>query len=117
MQLRQWNDFKSERERTGVMKTNTEEERYWREHHHQQPFVKPGHTYEHYALAYRTGYEGFHKHPDKEFEEIETDLARDYQKHQAVLPWEDANDAARAAWDKLAGVIVPGDVSRGVRYD
>ena len=47
------------------MKTNTEDERYWREHHRKQPFGKPGHTYDHYAQAYRTGYEGFHKHPDK----------------------------------------------------
>jgi hypothetical protein len=109
--------LKSERERTGVMKTNTEEETYWREHHRKQPFGKPGHTYDHYAPAYRTGYEGFHKHPDKKFEEVETDLARDYQKHQPVLPWEDAKDAARVAWDKLAGVIAPRDVSRGVRYD
>ena len=98
------------------MKTNTEDERYWREHHRKQPFAKPG-PYDRYAPAYRTGYEGFHKHPDKKFEEVETDLARDYQKHQPVLPWEDAKDAARVAWDKLAGVIVPRDVSRGVRYD
>ena len=24
------------------------EEKYWRENHDKQPFVKPGHTYEHY---------------------------------------------------------------------
>jgi hypothetical protein len=82
-----------------LMKSD-KEEKYWREH-----------------PAYRTGYEGFHKHPDKKFEEIETDLAGDYQKHQPALPWEDAKDAARVAWDKLAGVITPRDVSRGVRYD
>ena len=99
------------------MKSKAEEEKYWREHHHKQPFVKPGHTYEHYAPAYRAGYEGFQKHPDKKFEEIEADLAGDYQKHQPALPWEDAKDAARVAWDKLAGVIAPRDVSRGVRYD
>jgi hypothetical protein len=100
-----------------LMKTKTEEEKHWREHHHKQPFVKPGHTYEHYAPAYRTGYEGFHKHPGKTFEEVEADLARDYEKHQPCLPWEDAKDAAKVAWDRLAGVIVPRDVSRGVRYD
>ena len=93
------------------------EEQYWREHHHEQPFVTPGRSYEHYAHAYRTGYEGFHKHPDKEFDKIEVDLARDYEKHQPALPWEDAKDAARVAFDKLAGVIVPRSVSRGVRYD
>ena len=93
------------------------EENHWREHHHKQPFVKPGRTYEDYAPAYRVGYEGFHKNPDKKFEEIEADLATEYQKRQTTLPWGDARDAARVAWDKLAGVIVPRDVSRGVRYD
>jgi hypothetical protein len=98
------------------MKPKTEES-HWREHHHKQPFVKPGHTYEDYAPAYRVGYEGFHNSPDKTFEEIEADLATKYQKHHTTLPWEDAKDAARAAWDKLAGVIAARDVSRGVRYD
>jgi hypothetical protein len=93
------------------------EENYWRAHHYKQPFVKPGHTYEHYAPAYRTGYERFHKYPGKQFEEIESDLAVDYEKHQSALPWDDARDATRVAWDKLAGVIAPRDVSRGVRYD
>lgn len=75
------------------------------------------HSYEHYATAYRTGYEGFHKNPDKNFDEIETDLAVEYEKHHSALPWDNAKDAARVAWDKLSGVIAPRDVSRGVRYD
>lgn len=45
-----------------------DEENYWRAHHHEQPFVKPGHSYEHYAAGYRTGYEGFHKNPEKKFD-------------------------------------------------
>jgi hypothetical protein len=98
------------------MKSNTEET-YWREHHHKQPFVKPGHSYEDYAPAYRTGYEGFQKHPEKKFFEVEPNLAQDYHMHDAALPWADAKDAARVAWDKLAGVTVPRDVTRGVRYD
>ncbi len=94
-----------------------DEENYWRAHHHEQPFVKPGHSYEHYAAGYRTGYEGFDKNPDKRFDEMEADLAVEYKRHQAALPWDDASSAARAAWDKLSGVIAPRDVSRGVRYD
>lgn len=94
-----------------------DEENYWRAHHHEQPFVKPGHPYEHYAAGYRTGYEGFDKNPDGKFDEIEADLAVEYQKHHSALPWDDARGAARAAWDKLSGVIAPRDVSRGVRYD
>lgn len=93
------------------------EEKYWREHHQKLSSVKPGHSYEHYAPAYRTGYEGFHKYPGKKFEEIEADLAVEYEKHKAAIPWDDARPAARFAWDKLSGVIPPRDVSRGARYD
>lgn len=94
-----------------------DEDNYWRAHHHEQPFVKRGHSYEHYAAAYRTGYEGFEKNPDKKFENLEADLEVEYKKHQSALPWDDAKAATRAAWDKLSGVIAPRDVSRGVRYD
>ncbi len=94
-----------------------DEEKHWREQHDKQPFVKPGQTYEHWAPAYRTGYEGFHKNPGKKFSEIETELEADYAKQRAVLPWDEARDAAKVAWDRIGGVITPRDVSRGVRYD
>ena len=58
----------------------TEEEKYWREHHENQPLVKAGYTYAHYAPACRTGYEGFHKYPGKAYKEIENDLALDYDR-------------------------------------
>src|SRR5439155_19566052 len=50
------------------------------EHHEKQPFVKADYTYAHYAPAYRIDYEGFHKYPGKACEEIESDLALDYEK-------------------------------------
>lgn len=93
------------------------EEKYWRENHYKQPFVKSGRTYEHYAPAYKTGYEGAQKHPDKKFEDVEPHLAAEFQNHKSMIEWDDARDAARAAWDKVSGVIQPRDVSRGVRYD
>jgi hypothetical protein len=93
------------------------EENYWREQHDKQPFAKPDQTYEHYAPAYRTGYEGSQKYTGKKFEEIEADLAVDYEKHKSALPWDDAKEAVRLAWDKMGGVIAPRDVDRGVRYD
>src|SRR5947199_4224575 len=73
----------------------TEAEKYWREQHEKQSFVKPDYTYEHYAPAYRTGYEGFHKYPGKLYEEIESDLALDYERNKAesALPWDHARHA------------------------
>lgn len=94
-----------------------DEEKPWREHHEKQPFVKSGQTFEHWAPAYRAGYEGAHKNPGKKFSEMETELEADYVKQRPVLPWDEAKDAARVAWDRLGGVFTPRDVSRGVRYD
>jgi hypothetical protein len=94
------------------------EEAYWRQHHHKQPYAGEKATFEHYAPAYRTGYEGFVKHQGKAYEDIEDDLALDYEKHRigSALPWDEARHATRAAWERLSGVVAPRDPSRGVRY-
>jgi uncharacterized protein YcfJ len=95
----------------------TQEEAYWREVHSSQPWADPERPFEHYAPAYRTGYEGVTKYAGKRYEEIETDLALDYQKHDpnSALPWDRARPAVRAAWDRVAGVVGPRDTDRGVR--
>jgi len=61
----------------------TKEESYWREHHAKQPYAKKELSYDDYAAAYRTGYEGFHNYPGKAYEEIEDDLALNYQRTKA----------------------------------
>ena len=95
----------------------TEEEQYWRENHPRQPYVSSDFGYEHYAPAYRIGYEGFTKYPGKKYEEIENDLARDFEKNAigSPLPWDRARPAAKAAWEKLSGVTAPRDPTRGIR--
>ncbi len=100
-----------------AMNPTTEEEKYWREHHAKQPYAEKERPYEDYAVAYRTGYEGFHKYPGKAYEEIETDLALDYQRNQpgAALPWDHARHAVHAAWAKLSHDVAPRDPDRGIR--
>jgi len=95
----------------------TEEEQYWRENHPRQPYASSDFGYEHYEPAYRTGYEAFTKYPGKKYEEIEADLARDYEKNaiSSPLPWDRAQPAAKAAWDKRSGVTAPRDPARGIR--
>ncbi len=93
------------------------EENYWREHHAEQPYAKPEHDYEDYAHAYQTGYEGFHKYPDKSYEEIQDDLALDYERNKpgSALPWDHARHAVHAAWAKMSQDIGPRDSDRGMR--
>jgi len=95
----------------------TTEEKYWRKHHGKQPYAKKNVSYEDYAAAYRTGYEGFHKYPGKAYEEIEDDLALDYERHKAgeALPWDHARHTVHAAWAKPRQDIGPRDPDRGIR--
>jgi len=65
----------------------TQEEAYWRENHPKQSYAGGRFTYEHYAPAYRTGYEGIMKYVGKKYEEIEEDLALDYEKHRVGSPF------------------------------
>jgi hypothetical protein len=95
----------------------TAEEKFWRENHSAQEWAKEGSTYEQYAPAYRTGYEGVMKYAGKQYHEIEADLARDYEKNDAnpAIPWDRARPAVRGAWDRLGGVSGPRDTDRGLR--
>ncbi|MDQ6809906.1 MAG: hypothetical protein M3Z64_10875 [Verrucomicrobiota bacterium] len=95
----------------------TQEEAYWRENHSSQPYADQEFSYQHYAPAYRTGYEGVTKYAGKTYDQIETDLALDYQKADpnSALPWDRARPAVRAAWDRVSGVVTPRDTDRGTR--
>ncbi len=95
----------------------TIEEQYWRENHSGQEWANTDSTFEHYAPAYRTGYEGVTKYAGKQYHQIETDLARDYEKNDAnpAIPWDRARPAVKAAWDRVSGVVGPRDSDRGIR--
>ena len=93
------------------------EEEYWRKHHASQPHATEDTTYEQFAPAYRVGAEAAHKYPGKQFHEIETDIALDYEKHEvgSALPWDHVRGASKAAWAKVSGLISPREPSRGIR--
>lgn len=95
----------------------TVEDNYWRDNHDKQEWASADTSYEHYGPAYRTGYEGAAKYGGRPYDEIEADLARDYEKNDAnpALPWDRARPAVRAAWHRVAGTSGPRDADRGVR--
>jgi hypothetical protein len=99
------------------MNKHAEEEAHWQKQHEEQDYAREDLSYKHYAPAYRTGYEGVTKYPGMGFDEVEHLLALDYEKYRlgSPLAWEDAQAPMRAAWDRLAGVMAPRDVSRGIR--
>jgi len=80
----------------------TAEEDYWREHHANEPYYDKTRTYDDYAPAYRTGYEGRGRYVGKRFEDVETELESSYVsgRGQSRLEWSQARPATRAAWDR-----------------
>ena len=86
----------------------TGEDEYWRAQHSKQPYAAGSKlTYEDYAPAYRTGYEGFSRYESgARFDEAEPTLREDYlalagESGTSNLPWDQAKTAARHAWDRV----------------
>jgi hypothetical protein len=111
-----WQNNNRETKGAKVAELKTEEA-YWREQHAKQPYADKNLAYEHYAPAYRTGIEAAQKYPGKPFEEIEDEVALNYERARVgeALPWDHARHAVRAAWAKLSGEVGPRDPDRGIR--
>lgn len=97
----------------GEVVNPTAEDAYWRNQYPNEPYYAKEHSYDDYAPAYRTGYEARARYADRRFEDVETDLQREYdaQRGQSTLPWDRARTAARAAWDRVERAM-PGDSDR-----
>ena len=94
----------------------TVEDAYWRDAHRNESYYDSTATYDDYAPAYRTGYEGYGRYHGRRFEDVEGDLQRDYTsaRGNSRLEWEKAKHATRAAWHRVERAI-PGDADRDGR--
>lgn len=95
----------------------TIEEAYWRENYVNRPYVTQGATFDEYGPAYRYGVDNYSKYPGKKFDEVEGDLARDWQraKGKSSLTWDNAKHASKDAWHRLSDTVeraTPGDSDR-----
>jgi len=81
----------------------TIEEAYWAENYSREPYYEKGYTYQDYHPGYRTGWEARTRYAGKSFDEIDRDLAADYERNrgQSKLDWERNRQAARAAWNRF----------------
>jgi hypothetical protein len=82
----------------------SEEHRYWRENFASRPYVQRDHSYDEYGPAYQYGWESYKRHVGRTFNEVESDLAGEWQsaKQKSRLKWEQAKEAARDAWNRVA---------------
>ena len=76
----------------------------------------PRAAYDEYAPAYRYGWESRSKYQGRKFDEVESDLGRDWDraKGRSRLGWENAKQATRDAWHRVERAI-PGDADRDGR--
>ncbi|HEV7302380.1 MAG TPA: hypothetical protein VGN72_23780 [Tepidisphaeraceae bacterium] len=99
----------------------TEEDNYWRENHRGRNYVDRDADYDRdLAPAYRAGYTAAPQHQGRRFEDVESDLGRNWEssKDQSRLSWDRAKHASRDAYqrasDKL-GQVASSDTNRNVR--
>lgn len=81
----------------------TVEREYWSQQYRNEPYYREGREFGEYEGAYRTGYEGYARYGDRTWDEVQADLAREYEKNRGTseLTWDEASPATRAAWERL----------------
>lgn len=89
------------------------EDSYWRDNYASRPYAS-GASYDDYGPAYGYGVNSYSRYPGRTFDDVESDLARDWQtaRGRSSLDWERARPASRDAWQRLSDRVeraVPGD--------
>jgi len=88
---------------TGQIVNPNAEEIYWRDQHKNQAYFNSTTTYDSYAPAYRYGIEAYSTYSGRKFDEIEPQLANEWDKSRGTsrLTWETAKLATRDAYERL----------------
>lgn len=81
----------------------TVENAYWRDNFTDRPYVEGGAKFDDYGPAYGYGVDSSTKFGDRNFDDIEPDLARDWDAARGTssLSWERARNASRDAWERV----------------
>lgn len=92
------------------------ERTHWKQQFEKEPYYESGNTFADYDPAYRVGAEGRSRYAGQQFDQIEPDLKREWEKSKGVarISWDKAKLAARAAWDRVERAM-PGDADRDGR--
>jgi hypothetical protein len=82
----------------------TIEDAYWRENYYRAAYVDASRGYEYYQPAYRFGWESYSQFGERSFDKVDDQLAREWERRRGESPldWQEARDAARDAWDRVA---------------
>ena len=83
------------------------EEVYWRDEFYTRPYVPEGASYDDYGPAYRYGVECYPKHRGREFDDVETDLEREWDsaRGSSRLTWNEARYAAKDSFERVRNAL------------
>ena len=95
----------------------TAENAYWQDNFTSRPYVDGSKSFDDYGPAYGYGVNSYGKYPGKAFDDVESDLSRDWSSSRGTsnLDWESAKSASRDAWNRVSDTVeraVPGDSDR-----
>jgi hypothetical protein len=81
-----------------------DEDAFWRTNYRGRPYAA-GRDYDYYQPGYRYGYEAANRYPNRAWDEVESELSRDWNtyEHRGSSTWEQIKDAVRDAWDRVTG--------------
>ena len=84
------------------------DEGYWRTVYPTEPYFSSARPFEDYEPAYRYGTESYQVHRGRKFDEVQDQLAKDWDANRrgSRLTWEEARTAAKRAYHRVAN---PGD--------
>lgn len=94
----------------------SEEEPNWEQSFQRRDDLGEGDSYDRYRPAYRYGAESRLRHSERSWDEVESDLGRDWEnlKDRGELTWERAKQAVRDGWHSIERKL-PGDADRDGR--
>ena len=83
-----------------------DDDTYWRSNYRSRPYASSAdRDYDFYQPGYRYGYEAANRYRDRGWNDVESELSRDWNSYQyrGNSTWEQMKDAVRDAWDRVTG--------------
>ncbi|MEO6081112.1 MAG: hypothetical protein ABIQ86_15270 [Steroidobacteraceae bacterium] len=96
------------------------EDAYWRQNYASRPYIQGTRSYDDYGPAYKYGADAYSRNPGRSFDDVESELSRDWgtARGRSSLEWDNAKHATRDAWQRLSNTVeraIPGDSDRDGR--
>ena len=75
---------------------------YWKPIYNTRPYVEQGANYDTYSTAYHLGASSYAKTPTKKFDDVESDLSKNWNsaRGKSTLEWTDAREAVRDSYER-----------------